>query len=55
VEQEEKFSTDLERRVQTLSLGRAEYGKILILTCRRLLKGEILLLILGGLHERHAV
>jgi hypothetical protein len=39
----------------TLDIGRAAYGGILTLTWGRLLKGEILMLILGGLHERHAV
>jgi hypothetical protein len=47
--------TQFETQVRTLNSGRAAYGGILILTWGRLLKGEILMLILGGLHERHAV
>jgi hypothetical protein len=47
--------TQFETQVQTLDIGRAAYGGILILTWGRLLKGEILTLILGGLHEKHAV
>jgi hypothetical protein len=37
------------------NLGRAAYGGILMLTRERLLRDEILTLMLGGLHERHVV
>jgi hypothetical protein len=47
--------TQLQPQVQTLNLGRAAYGEILILAWGRLLRGEILMLVFGGLHERHVV
>jgi hypothetical protein len=47
----------LEPRNHTLNLGRAAYGEILIFIWvgGEATEGEILMLILGGLHERHAV
>jgi hypothetical protein len=38
-----------------INLGRVAFGEILIITWGELLKGGILMLILGGLHERHVV
>jgi hypothetical protein len=42
--------TQLELRVQTLNLGRAAYGEILMLTWSRLVQDEILMLVLEGMH-----
>jgi hypothetical protein len=39
----------------TLNLGRGAYREILIFIWREATEGEILMLIVGGLHERHAV
>jgi hypothetical protein len=59
VEQGEKLSRVLLRSYTILnfniSLGRAALGEILMLIWGVLLLGGILMLILGGLHERHAV
>jgi hypothetical protein len=38
-----------------INLGKATFGEILILIWGKLLKCGILMLTLGGLHERHAV
>jgi hypothetical protein len=42
---EKAHCTGSEPRLQTINLGRAVYGEILILTRGRLLKGEILILV----------
>jgi hypothetical protein len=42
-------------RVQTLNLGKAAYGEILIFIWGRLLRAKIFMLMLAGLHERHTV
>jgi hypothetical protein len=59
VQQGEKMSRvplhSIKVRVQTLNLGKAAYGEILIFIWGRLLRAKIFMLMLGGLPERHAV
>jgi hypothetical protein len=54
-EAEQGSTALLEPRLQTLNQGKAAYGNILIFYMGEATKGEILMLILGGLHEEQAV
>jgi hypothetical protein len=57
-ERREKLSRVPLHSITTLSsdinLGRAAYGEILNFIWGKLLRGEMFMLILGGLHERQA-